>query len=141
MYLLNFLEYLGVTLPLMVFSVFLFIKTTPYPEFEIIAMGDDLEDPRKVAAAKAVTFDLGGKVIGLALLLGSAIYHAVGLWDLTVWELTGTVFLILVYYIFELLTPKFKIRREIPNGNVAIGIFSFCLSIASGILMAALISY
>lgn len=141
MYLLNFLEYLGVTLPLMVISVFLFIRTTPYAEFEIIAMGDDLDDPRKVAAAKSVAFDLGGKVIGLSLLLGSAIYHSVNLWDLIVWGLTGTIFLIIVYFIFELLTPKFSIRKEIPNGNVAIGIFSLCLSIATGLLMAALISY
>nr|WP_242877749.1 DUF350 domain-containing protein [Desulfosporosinus sp. BG] len=28
-----------------------------------------------------------------------------------------------------------------PQGNVAVGIFSFCLSIATGILMASLISY
>ncbi|MHB1653142.1 MAG: DUF350 domain-containing protein [Desulfitobacteriaceae bacterium] len=141
MYLLNFLKYLGVTLPLMVFAVFLFIKTTPYAEFELMAAGDDLQDPRKVSAANAVALDLGGKVIGLALLLGSAIYHSVNLWDLIVWALTGTVFIILVYYLFEFLTPKFKIRKEIPNGNVGIGLFSFCLSVSTGILMAALISY
>lgn len=141
MYLINFLEYLGVTLPLMVLAVFLFIKTTPYPEFVLVAAGDELDDPRKVAAAKAAALDLGGKVLGLALLLGSAIYHSVNLWDLVVWAVTGTVFLILVYYIFEFLTPKFKIRKEIPNGNVGIAIFSFCLSIATGILMGALISY
>lgn len=141
MYLINFLEYLGVTLPLMVVAVFLFIKTTPYAEFVLMAAGDELENPRKVAAAKAAALDLGGKVIGLALLLGSAVYHSVNLWDLIVWAITGTVFLILVYYIFEFLTPKFTIRKEIPNGNVAIAIFSFCLSVASGILMGALISY
>ena len=141
MNLINFLKYLGVTIPLMVFSVMLFSFTTPYKEFEIMSLGDDLENPRKVAAAKAVAFDIGGKVLGLAILLASAIYHSVGLWDLTVWTLTGTVFLIIVYWLFELLTPTIKVRREIPNGNVAVGIFSFCLSISTGILMAALISY
>ena len=141
MNLINFLMYLGVTIPLMVFSVMLFSFTTPYKEFEIMSLGDDLENPRKVAAAKAVAFDIGGKVLGLAILLASAIYHSVGLWDLTVWTLTGTVFLIIVYWLFELLTPTIKVRREIPNGNVAVGIFSFCLSISTGILMAALISY
>ncbi|MDP4128110.1 MAG: DUF350 domain-containing protein [Bacillota bacterium] len=141
MYLINFLEYLGVSIPLMIVAVMLFSFTTPYKEFQIIAAGDELEDPRKVAAAKAVAFDIGGKVLGLALLLASAIYHAVDLWDMIVWTLTGTVAIIIVYWLFELLTPKLKVRREIPNGNIAVGIFSFCLSIATGILMAALISY
>ena len=141
MYLINFLKYLGVTIPLMFFAVMLFTYTTPYKEFQIMAAGDDLENPRKVASAKAVAFDIGGKVLGLAILLASAIYHAADLWDMTVWTLTGTVSIIIVYWLFELLTPTIKVRREIPNGNVAVGIFSFCLSTATGIIMAALISY
>lgn len=141
MYLINFLKYLGVTIPLMLFAVMLFTYTTPYKEFQIMALGDDLENPQKVAAAKAVAFDLGGKVLGVAIVLASAIYHSVDLLDMTVWTLTGTVSLIIVYWLFELLTPTIKVRREIPNGNVAVGIFSFCLSIATGVLMASLISY
>lgn len=141
MYLINFLKYLGVTIPLMLFAVMLFTYTTPYKEFQIMASGYDLENPQKVAAAKAVAFDLGGKVLGVALVLASAIYHSVDLLDMTVWTLTGTVFLIIVYWLFELFTPTIKVRREIPNGNVAVGIFSFCLSIATGLLMASLISY
>lgn len=141
MYLINFLKYLGVSIPLMFLAVMLFTYTTPYKEFQIMASGDDLENPQKVAAAKAVAFDLGGKVLGVAIVLASAIYHSVDLLDMTVWTLTGTVTLIIVYWLFELLTPTIKVRREIPNGNVAVGIFSFCLSIATGVLMASLISY
>lgn len=141
MLLFNFLKYLGITLPLMAFAVFLFTLTTPYQEFKIMFDGDVLEDPQKVAASKAVALDLGGKVIGIAFLLASAIYHSVSLWDLIVWGLTGTLFLIAVYYLFELLTPGITIRKEIPNGNVGAAIFSFCLSLTTGILMAALISY
>lgn len=141
MYLMNFLMYLGVTIPLMIISVMLFTFTTPYKEFEILADGDDLDNPRKVSSAKAVAYDLGGKVLGTAILLASAIYHSIGIWDMIVWTLTGTVFLIIVYWLFEILTPTLKVRSEIPNGNVAVGFFSFCLSIATGILMASLISY
>lgn len=141
MYLMNFLMYLGVTIPLMIFSVMLFSFTTPYKEFQILADGDDLENPRKVSSAKAVAFDLGGKVLGTAILLASAIYHSIGIWDMVVWTLTGTVSLIIVYWLFEVLTPTLKVRKEIPNGNVAVGFFSFCLSLATGILMASLISY
>ena len=141
MYLMNFLVYLGVTIPLMIISVVLFLLTTPYKEFKILAEGDAIDNPRKVSAAKAVAFDLGGKLLGTAILLASAIYHSVGLWDMIVWTLTGTIFLIIVYWLFELLTPQLKVRQEIPNGNVAVGFFSFCLSLATGILMASLISY
>ncbi|MCO5387260.1 DUF350 domain-containing protein [Desulfosporosinus sp.] len=141
MYLINFLMYLGVTIPLMIFSVMLFTFTTPYKEFKILADGDDLDNPRKVSAAKAVAFDLGGKVLGTAILLASAIYHSIGIWDMIAWTLTGTISLIIVYWLFEVLTPMLKVRHEIPNGNVAVGFFSFCLSLATGILMASLISY
>ncbi|AHF06226.1 DUF350 domain-containing protein [Desulfitobacterium metallireducens] len=141
MLLVNFLKYLGVTLPLMAFAIFLFTLTTPYQEFKIMFDGDVLEDPLKVASAKAVSLDLGGKILGIAFLMASAIYHAVSFWDLVVWALTGTIFLIAVYYLFELLTPGISIRKEIPQGNVGVAIFSFCLSLTSGILMAALISY
>jgi putative membrane protein len=137
----NFLEYLGVTIPLMVIAVFLFTRTTPYNEFKIMFDGDILDDVRKVSSAKAVAFDLGGKIVGLSLLLASAVFHSVSLWDLIAWGLVGTIFLIVIYWLFEFLTPGIKIRKEIPNGNVAVGIFSFCLSIASGLLLGALISY
>ncbi len=140
-YVLNFLAYLGVSAPLLILGVVLFVLTTPYHEFRILAEGAELEDQRKIAAAKAVAFDLGGKVIGQALVLGSAVYHAVGLWDMVIWGIIGIVALIVVYWVFEFLTPWFKVRVEIPKGNVAVGGFSFCLSVATGLLMAALISY
>lgn len=138
---LNFLMYLGVTIPLLLIGIFFFTRTTPFPEFKLIFDGDELEDRLKVAAANAAAIDLGGKVVGLALVLGSAVYHSVSLWDLAVWGFLGMVFLIVVYWLYELLTPGISIRKEIPSGNVGAAIFSFCLSLASGILMASLISY
>ena len=99
--------------------------------------GDQINDPRKVATAKTVALDIGGKMIGLALLLSSAVYHSANIFDLPIWALIGIFLLVVVYFIFELLTPKIKIRQEIANGNMG---FSFCLSMCAGLLMAALIS-
>lgn len=141
MLLLNFLAYLAVTLPLVLLGIFLFTKTTPYPEFKLLFEGDELHEVKKVAASKAVSFDLGGKIIGLAIVLASAIYNSINLWDLVVWGITAILFFIAVYWLFELLTPGVSVRKEIPAGNVGVGIFSFCLSLSSAILMAALISY
>jgi putative membrane protein len=136
----NFLIYLGVTVPLMGVGILFFVFTTPYSEFKLIRDGGDMTDPVKVGAARAAAYDLGGKIIGQVLVLASAVYHSVGLTDLIIWGLIGIAFQIVVFYLFELLTP-FKVLAEIPKGNVAVGLFSFCLSIASGILMASLISY
>ncbi|WJH35830.1 DUF350 domain-containing protein [Paenibacillus sp. CC-CFT747] len=55
----NFLQYLGVTIPLLLVGLLVFIFTTPYNEFRIIQNGKEAGDPQKVAAAKAVAYDLG----------------------------------------------------------------------------------
>lgn len=102
MYLLNFLAYAGVTLPLLAFGIFIFGITTPYKEYDLIKNGAETTDPKKVAAATAAAHDLGGKIIGLAIVLASAIFHAVNLWDLVIWGVIGIVFQVLVFYLFEL---------------------------------------
>ncbi|ASS73746.1 hypothetical protein CIG75_01325 [Tumebacillus algifaecis] len=136
----NFLIYLGVALPILGFGLFVFMITTPYKEYQLIAEGSQTDDPRKMAAAKAVAHDLGGKVIGLAIVLASAIFHSLNLVDLVIWGVLGTVFQVAVFYLLELVAP-FKVVSEIPKGNVSVGIFTSRLSIAVGIMMAALISY
>lgn len=137
---LNFLIYLAVTIPIFAFGIFVFLFTTPYKEYQLIADGADTTDPQKVAAAKAAAHDLGGKILGLTIVLASAIYNSVNLIDLVIWGVIGTIFQVLIFYLFELLTP-FRVVSEIPKGNVSVGIFASRLSIAAGLLMAALISY
>jgi putative membrane protein len=137
---LNFLLYLAVTLPLLGFGIFVFAITTPYSEFKLIREGSETGDTQKQAAAKAASHDLGGKIIGLSLVLASAIFHSLGVIDLLIWGVIGIVAQVLVFYVFELVTP-FRVVSEIPKGNVSVGLFASRLSIATGLLMAALISY
>jgi len=137
---LNFLIYLAVTIPIFAFGILVFLYTTPYKEYQLIADGSNTDDPQKVAAAKAAAHDLGGKILGLTIVLASAVYNSVSLLDLVVWGVLGTIFQVLIFYLFELLTP-FRVVSEIPKGNVSVGIFASRLSIAAGLLMAALISY
>ena len=137
---LNFLIYLGITLPLLGVGIAVFLFTTPYKEFQLIRDGADTTDPKKAAAAKAAAHDLGGKILGLSIVLASAVFHSLSLGDLILWGLIGILFQVLVFYLFELLTP-FKVVSEIPKGNVSVALFASRLSLASGLLMAALISY
>jgi putative membrane protein len=136
----NFLIYLCVTVPLLGVGILFFIFTTPYSEFKLIREGSDVTDPVKTGAAKAAAYDLGGKLVGQTLVLASAVYHSVGIIDLIIWGLVGIAFQIIVFYLFELFTP-FKVLDEIPKGNISVGLFSFFLSLSTGLLMASLISY
>ena len=91
-------------------------------------------------AAEAAAHDLGGKLLGLTLVLASAIFHSVHIWDLLFWGAVGIVSQVVVAKLFERVTP-YRVSQEIPKGNVAVGIFSARLSVAAGLLLAALISY
>src|SRR5690606_41721642 len=51
---LNFLMYLGVTLPLLGVGIAVFLITTPYREFQLIRDGADTTDSQKMAAAKEI---------------------------------------------------------------------------------------
>lgn len=129
-----------VTAPIMAIGIMVFQLTTPYNEFALIREGSDTSDPAKAAAAKAAAHDLGGKIVGLAIVLASAAYHSDTLWDLALWGLIGVVFQVGVFFLFEWVTP-FRVVSEIPKGNVSVGLFASRLSIATGLLLAALIAY
>ena len=134
----NFLLYLAAALPLLGIGVWLFARLTPYKEGELLHNG--AQDGMAGRAAEAAAHDLGGKLLGLTLVLASAIFHSVHIWDLLFWGAVGIVSQVLVAKLFEWITP-YQVAQEIPKGNVAVGIFSARLSVAAGLLLAALISY
>lgn len=136
---LNFLTYLIIALPILIVGILVFIYTTPYPEYRLIQDGASTDDPQKKAAAQAAVHDLSGKIIGLAIVIASVVIHAGGLIDLLIWGGIGIAFQVLIFYLFAWLTP-FHVIKEIPKGNVAVGIFSSRISIVSGLLLAALVS-
>jgi putative membrane protein len=138
--LLNFLMYLGVALPIVIIGILVFIYTTPYREYRLIQDGAATNDPQKIAAAKAASHDLSGKIIGLSIVVASVVINSGSILDLLIWGLIGIIFQVVFFYLFAWLTP-FHVIQEIPKGNVAIGIFSSRMSIVSGLLLAALVSY
>ncbi|MBA4495342.1 DUF350 domain-containing protein [Paenactinomyces guangxiensis] len=137
---LNFSIYLGITIPLLFFGLLIFLFTTPYREYQLIREGADTTDPAKVNAAKAAAHDLGGKVLGLSIVIASAIFNSVNVVDLVIWGGLGIIFQVAVFYLFNWLAP-FSVISEIPKGNVSVSIFASRLSVATGLLMAALITY
>lgn len=136
--LVNFLLYFCVTIPMLGVGIYFFMLTTPYKEFALLGNGGD-GDTQKAACAQAAAYDTGGKVLGLGAVLSSAIFHSLSIGDVLTWGIIGMVFQVLVYYLYEVITP-FKVRTEIPKGNVAVGILSAFISLTAGVIMAALIS-
>ena len=127
----NFLAYLGVAMLLLIVGMVLFTISTPkINEFKLIA-------EKNVSAAML----LGGKVIGLALVLGAAAEYSISLMDMAIWGVIGIVAQIVMFIIAELITVRFSIQKAIEQDNRAVGMMLLSLSIAVGWVVAKCLSY
>ncbi|MER1985139.1 MAG: DUF350 domain-containing protein [Solibacillus sp.] len=128
---LNFLAYLGVSLSLLVIGMLLFAMSTPkINEFRLIAK-------KNVAAAML----LGGKVVGLALVLGAAVEYSVSLLDMVIWGAIGILAQIIVFFLAEVLTVRYSIQQAIEEDNRAVGTMLLALSLAVGWIVAKCLTY
>jgi len=110
-------NYSVVVLSMIVFLA-IFELVTKYRNWDEIQKGN-------VAVAMAT----GGKIFGLANIFRYSISHHTSLLSMLAWGLYGFVLLLLSYFIFEFLTPKFRIDDEIANDNRAVGLISMVISI------------
>ncbi|MEW8986991.1 MAG: DUF350 domain-containing protein, partial [Bacillus sp. (in: firmicutes)] len=123
--------YLLVSLGLLLVGVFLFeISTTKVREFQLIAQ-------KNVTAA----LSLGGKVVGLAIVLGSAAENSLDLLDMAVWGAVGIIAQIICFILAEVLTIRFSIENAIKEDNRAVGVMLFSLSLAVGWVVAKCLTY
>ncbi len=127
----NFLSYIGVSISLLVVGMLLFTLSTPkIKEFQLIAQ-------KNVSAAML----LGGKVVGLAIVLGAAAEYSISLLDMAIWGAIGIVAQVVVFFIAELITIRFSIQKAIEEDNRAVGTMLLSLSLAVGWIVAKCISY
>lgn len=77
----------------------------------------------------AVAMATGGKIFGLANIFRYSISNHDTLLTMIGWGMFGFLLLLLGYFIFEFLTPKFKIDDEIEKDNRAVGFISMVISI------------
>ncbi|WP_173915894.1 DUF350 domain-containing protein [Halobacillus sp. Marseille-Q1614] len=85
----------------------------------------------------AVAMATGGKIFGIANIFRYSIAHNDSLLQMMGWGLYGFVLLLLGYFIFEFLTPSFKIDEEIANDNRAVGFISLIISIGLSFVIGA----
>ena len=124
----DFLLYLAASLVLLAVFVAIYIQITPYRELALIREGN--------AAAAA---SLSGTVIGFAIPLAQSVAQSVNVAEMAMWGAVALAVQILVFFVATRLVPD--IRRHIPEGKIAAGIFLGTISIATGLLNAACMTY
>jgi putative membrane protein len=85
----------------------------------------------------AVAMATGGKIFGIANIFRHSIMHNDTLLTMITWGIFGFFLLLIGYFIFEFLTPKFRIDEEIENNNKAVGFISMVLSIGLSYVIGA----
>jgi len=128
---LNFASYLGLAVLLLLVGTILFeISTTKVKEFKLIGQ-------KNTTAA----LSLGGKILGLAIVLGAAAEYSLDLVDMAIWGVIGIISQIIVFLIAELITIRFSISKAIEEDNRAVGVMLFTLSLSIGWIVAKCLSY
>lgn len=103
--------------------------TKKYKDWEEIERGNS-----------AVALSVGGKILGICIILAFAIYHSISVWETLIWGAYGVLLQMVAYFLFEGLTRKFSVEAKIKENNVAVGIISMTVSIGLGFVIGASIT-
>ena len=123
-----FALYMLSSLALVVLFIVIYIQITPYRELALIREGN--------AAAAA---SLSGTIIGFVIPLAYSVVQSANLPDMVLWGLIALIVQLVVFFCVTRIIPG--IVRDIPAGRVAPGVLLGSLSLATGILNAACMTY
>lgn len=118
--------YYSVVILCLVVFLAIFEMVTKYKNWEEIKKGN-----------MAVAMATGGKIFGVANIFRYSIEQNNSLLSMVGWGIYGFVLLLVGYFIFEFLTPKFNIDVEIQNDNRAVGFLSMAISIGLSLVIGA----
>lgn len=123
-----FIIHLLAALALLAVFLFIYIRITPYHEMALIRAGN-------LAAA----ISLSGAMIGFVIPLSKSVAQSGSLPDMLMWGGIALVVQLLAYAVVRMLIPG--IAKDIPEGKVAQGTFLGVLSVATGLLNSAGMTY
>ncbi|WP_368503601.1 DUF350 domain-containing protein [Alkalihalophilus sp. As8PL] len=122
--------YYSVSLLALIVFLTIFETVTKYKNWEEIKKGN-------IAVALAT----GGKIFGVANIFRHSIEYSDSLLMMLGWGVLGFALLLFSYFIFEFLTPSFKVDEEIARDNRAVGFIAMVISIGlSYVIGASIIS-
>jgi len=103
--------------------------------FELVTKYNDWEEIKKGNISVAMA--TGGKIFGICNLFRFAILNNDTILHSLIWAGIGFILLMIAYFIFEFLTPYFKIDEEIKNDNKAVGFLSMVISVSLSYVIGA----
>ncbi|MFE8703776.1 DUF350 domain-containing protein [Cytobacillus sp. FJAT-54145] len=106
--------------------------------FELVTKYNNWEEIKK--GNMAVAMATGGKIFGIANIFRHSILQHDTLFTMIGWGVFGFVLLLAAYFVYEFLTPRFKIDEEIQKNNRAVGFISMVISIGLSYVIGAGIS-
>jgi len=87
----------------------------------------------------AVALATGGKIFGICNIFRFSISMNSSIYENLLWGTYGFVILLVAYFLFEFLTPIFKIDEELANDNRAVGLIAMIISISLSYVISATI--
>ncbi|WP_409348220.1 DUF350 domain-containing protein [Paenibacillus gyeongsangnamensis] len=103
--------------------------------FELVTKYKDWEEIKK--GNLSVAMATGGKIFGICNLFRFAILNNDSLLHSLIWAGYGFILLLAAYFIFEFLTPYFKIDEQIQNDNRAVGFIAMVISVSLSYVIGA----
>lgn len=103
--------------------------------FEWITKYDGWTEIRK--GNLSVAMATGGKIFGICNIFRFSIEANDTIYQSLLWSVIGFLLLLAAYFLFEFLTPVFRIDEEIARDNRAVGFLSMVLSISLSYIIGA----
>jgi len=103
--------------------------------FELVTKYRNWEEIKKGNISVAMA--TGGKIFGVANIFRHSINQHDSLLTMISWGVFGFILLLIGYFIFECLPPKFNIDKEIEHDNRAVGLISMVISIGLSYIIGA----
>lgn len=118
--------YYSVSLLALILFLTIFELVTSYHNWEEIKKGN-------IAVAMAT----GGKIFGVANIFRHSIEYTDSMLMMLAWGVLGFSLLMVSYFVFEFLTPGFKVDEEIQRDNRAVGLIALVLSVGLSYVIGA----
>lgn len=122
------LAYFSLGILALIVFLSLFEKVTRYDVWEEIRKGN-------VAAGMAT----GGKIFGICNIFRFSIEANGTIYESMLWAGGGFLLLLVAYFLFEFLTPVFKIDEEITRDNRAVGLLAMIIPVSLSYIIGAAI--
>jgi putative membrane protein len=103
--------------------------------FEAVTKYDDWEEIKKGNVSVAMA--TGGKIFGVSNIFRFSIEHNETIGQALMWGGFGFLLLLAAYFIFEFMTPRFKVDEEIAQDNRAVGLLSMIISVGLSYVIGA----